>query len=111
MMGRAPLWRLVKGPAAACYMTAYRLGWKVVDAHTFITDEGQVLELMRDSPAFVKKEVARAVSRWRNRRLEARHSALCSEDGAAGAHLDPILRILDGSTAGTTWTPELKGAL
>ena len=72
-------WPRVKGPGTALVATAARLGWEVAGPTTMRTHSGQVLDLSRDSPAFVKSVVEEAVVRWRWRQVEARHPSMASD--------------------------------
>ena len=74
-MGKAT-WSLVKGPAAACAMTARRLGWTTHGGLRLTTDQGEELCCLRDSPAFVRAKVRQAVVRWRNVCIEQRYPQL-----------------------------------
>ena len=76
-----------------------------------VTDRGEHLDLLRDSPAFVKTKVAEGVIRWRNRAIEAKHPTLVRGDGAEGPHLMPIIRLLESKKAGDEWNAELRGSL
>ena len=58
-------WSVVRGPAAAFFVTCQRLSWVAASATRIITDVGENLDLAVDSPAAVRAAVRRAVSRWR----------------------------------------------
>ena len=64
------IWAKAKGPAAAMIVSCRRLGWTVISSTEIRTDQGDTLDLLLDSPADVKNEVARAVKRWGWRNLE-----------------------------------------
>ena len=63
-------WGIVRGPVAATIMTAQRIGWTFVDAHTLQNDEGMVLDLTRDSPVFVAQQVTSSVRRFLAKEIE-----------------------------------------
>ena len=58
-------WAAVRGPCAAAHATAERIGWTLISHKKLVTDKGRTLELDKDSPAAVEKEVHQAVRRWR----------------------------------------------
>ncbi len=104
-------WSCVRGPAGAAVASAARLGWHFVDAATLVTDQGRTLELDADPPAVVKREVTRAVRRWRWRRIEARYPHLDSGGEGRGACLAPVIRLLRGNGATAHWRAEHRAAL
>ena len=55
------VWAVVKGPAAAMVALCQRLGWTVIGSTEIRTDQGETLDLLRDSPAAAELDVARAV--------------------------------------------------
>ena len=61
----ANLWNRVKGPTAAAILTASRIGWYFSSPCHLHTDDDEVFNLTRDSPATVVKAVHAAVIRWR----------------------------------------------
>jgi hypothetical protein len=104
-------WSVVYGPAAAYLATARRLGWVVDSAVTVTTDIGCVIDFSRDSPAFVIKLVQESVRRWRWRRVEDKHPSLRQGRGGYGAHVLPILQLLNSRRVRDDWTPAAKGGL
>ena len=104
-------WATVRGPAAACYASAMRLGWSFTNAFEVVTDVGQRLHFLRDSPAFVKLRVVEAVDRWRARAIEDKFPSLCSGGRGDGPHLLPILQLLSDVSRGEEWTWQHRGAL
>ena len=101
----------MRGPAAACYASAMRLGWAFTNAFEVVTDVGQKLHFLRDSPAFVKLRVAEAVERWRAKAIEDKFPSLCSGGRGHGPHLLPILRLLSQGSRDDEWTWQHRGAL
>ena len=87
-------WAMVRGPAAACYASAARLGWVFVSAFEVVTDSGQSLHLLRDPQAFVKLRVCEAVVGWRSRAIEEKLPVLSSGGRGDGPHLLPIIGLL-----------------
>ena len=55
----------VKGPGTAVAATAVRLGWELSGPTKIRIHNGRELDLMRDSPPFIKSAVEEAVMRWR----------------------------------------------
>ena len=55
----------VRGPCTAAIAPAGRIGWTFVDYKTLVTDTGLELQMDKDSPAAIEKEVHLAVRRWR----------------------------------------------
>ena len=104
-------WAVVHGPAAACFASANRLGWTVVSAFEMITDSGETLSLLRDSPAFLRKRVIEAVGRWRAKAIEWRFPALSSDGRGEGPHIGPIVRLLEPRGKTEEWGWEHRGAL
>ena len=88
------VWATVKGPAAAMVASCQRLGWTVIGSTEIRTDQGEVLDLLLDSPAAVKLEVTRAVKRWRWRNLEVQMPQLKKGGSGAGALMEPITKLL-----------------
>ena len=70
-------WAVTYGPGAAFVLTCWRLGWKVIDAATVVTDQGDRLDLRLDPPAVVTKKCFLAVQRWRWRKVEKTYPASC----------------------------------
>ncbi len=105
-------WSAVNGPAAAMVATAARLNWTVVDAVTLISDTGRRLELRRDPPCVIKREVHGAVRRWRWRRicLASGYPFGKSDDGGEVC-LDVFRRLLSPRARGATWTAAHQAAL
>ena len=103
-------WNQVYGPTAALVLTLRRIGWSLTTASQVVTDMGTTLDLMRDSPEYVKGAVCGAVSRWRWNRIEKRLPAISSEGQGLGVWLAPITSALRMPNS-ETWGPEHKGAL
>ena len=57
-------WARVRGPAAATWATLTRLGWKFNSAVEFVTEEGEVMNLLDNSPIKVRKRLEEAADRW-----------------------------------------------
>ena len=110
ILGRDCPWRHVTGPATAFVASARRLGWVVRDAVQVLTDQRLLLDLTRDSPAFVRKQVVQAVQRWRWQKVEERVPALQSAAGGLGAHIRPIWQLLQARPC-KHWGYREKGAL
>ena len=93
------LWARATGPVAAAVLSAVRIGWKVVAQRALADDLGNVWNLLRDSPAAVKRAVAESVRRWRLRQLVKLYPAMQPhpDDCIAGAGIDRI--VLDGGRA------------
>ena len=127
-------WPRVKGPGAALFATAARLGWEVTSPTSLRTHDGYELHLLRDSPAFVKVSVEEAVGSWRWRQVAARLPSIvsdlalkvagvppeqrqearrrCELQPGCGAFVQPIAKLLrSGTGTGTNWTPQHSGAL
>ena len=66
----------------------------MIDSTEIRTDQGETLDLLRDPPAAVKLEVARAVKRWRWRNLEEQMPQLKKGGSGAGALMEPIVKLL-----------------
>ena len=105
------VWAKVKGPAAAMVASSQRLGWTVVSSTELQTDQGEVLDLLLDSPAAVKLEVARAAKRWRWRNLETQVPQLKKGGSGAGALMEPITKLLRSKENNEEWNPALRGSL
>ena len=56
-------WNAAKGPFTATILTAKRLGWSFVSAEILTTDDGETIDLTRDSPAYVRDQVRGSVRR------------------------------------------------
>jgi hypothetical protein len=110
ILGMESPWSRVVGPATAFVASARRLGWVVRDAVHVFTDQRLAIDLTRDSPAFVRQQVALSVSRWRWREVEKRIPALRSGTGGLGALMQPIFRLLH-SKPGEYWGHKEQGAL
>ncbi len=105
-------WSAVNGPAAAMVATAARLNWTVVDAVTLISDTGRRLELRRDPPCVVKREVHGAVRRWRWRRICLTNGyPFGKSDDGGEVCLDVFRRLLSPRARGATWTAAHQSAL
>ena len=105
------VWAKVKGPAAAMVASCRRLGWTVVNSTELRTDQGEPLDLLLDSPAAVKLEVARAVKRWRWRNIEAKMPQLKKGGSGVGALMEPIAKLLKSKANNEEWNPALRGSL
>lgn len=88
-----------------------RLGWTVISSTELLTDQGETLDLLLDSPAAVKLEVARAVKRWRWRNLETLMPQLKKRGSGAGALMEPITKLLKSKDNNEEWNPALRGSL
>ena len=64
------IWSVVYGPTAALVATAWRLQWEVQSATHLTADDGTSIDLVVDSPEYVKGVLRRSVKRWRWRRIE-----------------------------------------
>ena len=104
------IWTVVYGPAAALVASLARLEWKVVSATCFTTDEGIDLDLVRDSPGYVRGVVGKSVERWRWRRVDDRYPPLRDGSAGVGAWWKPILIVLKEPCT-DTWTYQHKAAL
>ncbi len=104
------VWANVFGPGRAMVATAWRLNWVVVDAKTLITHDGVVLNLCRDSPAYVAGLVRQAVWRWRWKRVEKKHIHIRQNDEGHGLFIDPLFRVLKAKDS-EEWNGSQKGAL
>merc|ERR1711884_211587 len=63
-------WAVATGPAAAMYLSAWRIGWTVVsDGWLYKDDLGRPVDFELDSPAAVKRAVLASVRRWRPAQL------------------------------------------
>ena len=63
------VWTLVNGPLTAAVATAHRLKWRFRSPCILETDTTRLLDLRKDPPAVVAKQVRLAVMRWRTARL------------------------------------------
>ena len=54
----------VRGSGMATWATLTRLGWKFNSAVEFVTEEGEVMNLLDNSPIKVRKRLEEAVDRW-----------------------------------------------
>lgn len=102
---------MVKGPASAMVASCHRLGWTVISSTELRTDLGETPDLLLDSPAAVKLEVARAVQRWRWRNLEVQMPQLKKGGSGAGAFMEPITKLLKSKANNEDWNPALRGSL
>ena len=105
------LWGGVTGPAAAVFLTAQRIGWKFESYRRVLTEDGDTLDFLLDSPAMIKLIVTQAVEKWRNHRIELTFPSLGSANGNFGPHIGPIARLLDPKKVSPQWTAQLQGAL
>ena len=105
------VWAVVKGPAAAMVASCHRLGWTVISSTELRTDQGETLDLLLDSPAAVKLEIARAVKRWRWRNIEEKMPQLKKGGSGSGALMEPITKLLKSKSNNEDWNPALRGSL
>ena len=103
-------WSVVYGPAAALLASLARIQWRVESATRLIADDGAVIDMTRDSPAFVRGAVTKSVARWRWRQVEERFPALRDGGTGAGAWWKPILSVLRQPNS-DDWGYQHKGAL
>jgi len=106
-------WRACTGPGTTLIMTCRRIGWEVVDAEVLETDEGRRLHMGRDPPAVVRKEVVRAVQKWRWKRIEVTHPQLARNGSGRGALMEPIWKLLKQPKKGkqAKLSPQEQGCL
>ncbi len=104
-------WAAVTGPAGAVVATAARIGWKIDDAATMVTDEGVLLSLRVDPPAVIKKEVYAAVRRWRWARVVAKHPQLAVGDANGEGALEPLRKLLRPASRARHWSAAQQSAL
>ena len=104
------VWAVVRGPAAALVATVQRLGWTVGSATLLTDDKGRIIDLLKDSPAYVKGLAVDAVQRWRWSRIEKKLPWLAIGPRGAGAWWLPISRALR-LTNSDGWGAAHKGAL
>ena len=104
------VWAVVYGPAAALVATLRRLGWGIKSAFVFESDDGKLLDLRLDSPAYIKGVVCDSVERWRWRRVEGNLPCLSSGGKGRGAWWKPIARALRQPDS-ADWNAKHKGAL
>ena len=69
------------------------------------------MDLLLDSPAAVRLEVARAVKRWRWRNVEAKMPQLTKEAVGQGALMEPITKLLKSKSNNEEWNPALGQAV
>ena len=108
--GARQLWSVVYGPTAAMVATVWRLQWEVHSATQFTTDDGTRIDLVVDSPEYVKGVARKSVDRWRWKRIENKFPVLNSYGRGAGAWWKPILSVLRQKNS-LEWGPHQKAAL
>ena len=64
-------WAVVTGPSAALVVSAWRIGWTLIDATMLRDDRGHIFDCTLDPPAVIAAAVRRSVRRWRIARLAA----------------------------------------
>ena len=104
------IWSVVYGPAAALLASLARIQWRVESATRLISDDGAVIDITRDSPAFVRGAVTQSVARWRWRQVEGRFPALRNGGSGTGAWWKPILSVLRQPNS-DDWGYQHKAAL
>ena len=62
-------WNQVTGPVTAVLATVHRLKWRFTSAQHLITDQNKALDLLRDSPAYIVKQIHASVRRWQLARV------------------------------------------
>ena len=100
-------WMIAYGPAAATYLSAQRLGWTIVDATTWVTDRGLLLNPLVDPPAYITRQVNEAVRRWRWRAISLRYPSLSVLADGEGAIMEPIWKLLRSTAATEEWNSDL----
>ena len=88
------VWHYVSGPTTALVASLWRIGWSIIDAQSFVSDDGSVLNCLTDSPAAIALEANRSVHRWQLARvvklnpliLPPRPSSGSSSSLDAGSH-------------------------
>ena len=73
---RGSIWRVVTGPATAVVATAWRIGWRFLNAVEVITESGRKLNFLKDSPEAIVQAVYTSVRRWRLGRILSAMPAL-----------------------------------
>ena len=110
LSGVKSVWSRVYGPAAALVATANRLGWTVMSASILFNDEGVKVDLMRDSPQYIKGLVVESVARWRWSKVAHRYPSLAKQGSFSGAAcFRPIKKALFGKTT-DQWAAQHQGA-
>ena len=106
------MWASAYGPATGCIASLHRLQWTVYSPFEFEDDRGKAVNLLQDSPAFVRSLIVESVRRWRWRRIETGHPGLAQGQGGYGLHFQPLFQLcfLKNGTS-TEWTYEHAGAL
>ena len=64
---RAASWRQASGVTQGLLLTLRVLGWSVANEGKFVSHRGEVLDLARVSPAYVRARVVEAVTHWTER--------------------------------------------
>ena len=101
-------WASCYGPGASLVMTCKRLEWTVRDARHLVTHDGVELALHIDPPAVVLKHVAKAVERWRWKRIERALPRLADTGSGRGPLMEPIWAILNDKKAQPTLNAKQK---
>ena len=58
-------WRMVTGPVTTLVASLARLQWTARNARTFVTDVGEVLDMLLDPTVVVVQAARRSYRRWR----------------------------------------------
>jgi len=66
---KGSVWHHVAGPTTALVASLWRVGWSIIDAQTFVSDDGSHLCCLLDSPAAFALEANRSVHRWQLARV------------------------------------------
>ena len=104
-------WSVVRGPAAAMYASALRIGWQTPDGITFTTDEGEEIDITLDPPIAVRRLVERSVRNWRWREVAFGAPHLQSDGHSGEAAVDPLRKLLAPSAKRIGWGVEQQSAL
>jgi hypothetical protein len=110
-------WARVRGPLAATFLSAARIGWEWTSSSTVITQKGRILDFMLDPPAAIRPLIYEAVHSWRAAKLDAKLPHLKSNaKGPALRAAHRILKkptVLDGGADGCTlkMAPHLRSGM
>eukprot|EP00959_Pyramimonas_sp_CCMP1952_P334496 7005017-Pyramimonas_sp.AAC.1 len=86
----ASSWPQVRGPFSAVHMTLERIGWTIIDAATWRTHEGELLQVFEVSPWLVKRLLWRAVEAWQWQQVAKKPELAHLRDGGV---LEPLVRM------------------
>ena len=78
------------GPARAIATTLSRIGWSIISADTWMTDDNLVLDLSVYSAAYVAKVAIASIWRWISKRIA---KYLAAPYLARGKWWDPIRKL------------------